>query len=53
MKAGYGAKVTPLVKPTAVVDITKGNKELSSNFLRWLADRNLSSDDRVMRLKEG
>ncbi|CDP04466.1 unnamed protein product [Coffea canephora] len=53
VKAGYGAKVTPLVKPTTVVDITKGNKELSPNFLRWLADRSLSSDDRIMRLREG
>ncbi|KAL3519396.1 hypothetical protein ACH5RR_017545 [Cinchona calisaya] len=53
VKAGYGAKVTPMVKPTTVVDITKGNKELSPNFLRWLADRSLSSDDRIMRLREG
>lgn len=53
VKAGYGAKVTPLVKPTTVVDITKGNKELSPSFLRWLADRSLSSDDRIMRLREG
>ncbi|KAL3521902.1 hypothetical protein ACH5RR_014736 [Cinchona calisaya] len=53
VKAGYGAKVTPLIKPTTVVNITKGNKELSPNFLRWLANRSLSSDDRVMRLKEG
>ena len=26
---------------------------MAPGFLRWLADRNLSSDDRVMRLKEG
>lgn len=53
VKAGYGAKVVPFVKPTTVIDVTKSNKELSPNFLRWLADRNLSSDDRIMRLKEG
>lgn len=53
VKAGYGAKVAPFVKPTTVVDITRSNRELSPNFVRWLADRNLSSDDRVMRLKEG
>nr|XP_016477443.1 PREDICTED: uncharacterized membrane protein At1g16860-like [Nicotiana tabacum] len=53
VKAGYGAKVAPFVKPVTVVDITKSNRELSPNFLRWLADRSLSSDDRVMRLKEG
>lgn len=53
MKAGYGAKVAPFVKPTTVVDVTKANKDLSPSFLSWLADRSLSSDDRVMRLKEG
>ncbi|KAH0681161.1 hypothetical protein MTR67_017040 [Solanum verrucosum] len=53
VKAGYGAKVVPFVKPTTVIDVTKNNKELSPNFLRWLADRSLSSDDRIMRLKEG
>lgn len=53
VKAGYGAKVAPFVEPTTVVDITKDNRELSPNFLGWLADRKLSSDDRIMRLKEG
>ncbi|XP_059309383.1 uncharacterized membrane protein At1g16860-like [Lycium ferocissimum] len=53
VKAGYGAKVVPFVKPTTAIDVTKSNRELSPNFLRWLADRSLSSDDRIMRLKEG
>lgn len=53
VKAGYGAKVAPFVKPSTVVDVTKENRDLSPTFLRWLADRKLSSDDRVMRLKEG
>ncbi|OMO64757.1 hypothetical protein COLO4_31859 [Corchorus olitorius] len=53
VKAGYGAKVAPFVKPATVADITKENKDLSPSFLRWLAERNLSSDDRIMRLKEG
>lgn len=53
VKAGYGAKVAPFVKPTTVVKVTKGNQDLSPNFLRWLADRNLCSDDRTMHLKEG
>ncbi|XP_006344939.1 uncharacterized membrane protein At1g16860-like [Solanum tuberosum] len=26
---------------------------MSPEFVRWLAQRNLSSDDRIMRLKEG
>lgn len=53
VKAGYGAKVAPFVKPATVVNITKGNRDLSPSFLSWLADRNLSNDDRIMRLKEG
>ncbi|XP_050108525.1 uncharacterized membrane protein At1g16860-like isoform X2 [Malus sylvestris] len=53
VKAGYGAKVAPFVKPATVVDVTKENRELSPSFLRWLGERSLSADDRVMRLKEG
>ncbi|XP_019171472.1 PREDICTED: uncharacterized membrane protein At1g16860 isoform X3 [Ipomoea nil] len=53
VKTGYGAKVAPFVTPSTVVDITKNNRELSPNFLKWLADRKLSSDDRIIRLKEG
>jgi hypothetical protein len=53
VKAGYGAKVSPFVKSATVVDVRKGHKDLSSNFLGWLSNRSLSSDERVMRLKEG
>lgn len=53
VKVGYGATVTPFVEENTIVDVTKNERELSPNFLRWLADHNLSSDDRVMRLKEG
>ncbi|KAJ0592108.1 putative uncharacterized membrane protein [Helianthus annuus] len=53
VKTGYGARVTPYVEESAVIDINQSNKDMSPQFLRWLADRNLSSDDRMMRLKEG
>ncbi|KAL3528495.1 hypothetical protein ACH5RR_007817 [Cinchona calisaya] len=53
VKTGYGARVTPYVQESVVVDVNPLNKELSSDFIRWLGDRNLSSDNRVMRLKEG
>ncbi|KAE9599093.1 hypothetical protein Lal_00043915 [Lupinus albus] len=53
VKAGYGAKVAPFVEPTTVVDVTKDNKEFSPNFLGWLVDRKLPTDDGIMRLKEG
>ncbi|KAK4421379.1 putative membrane protein [Sesamum alatum] len=53
VKTGYGAKVAAFVRPTVVIDVKKGNKGLSPNFLSWLSERGLSSDDRLMRLKEG
>nr|CAD1827633.1 unnamed protein product [Ananas comosus var. bracteatus] len=53
VKTGYGAKVTSYVDESIVVDINPSNKDMSPEFLRWLAQRNLSSDDRVMRIKEG
>lgn len=53
VKAGYGAKVAPFVKETTVVDITPQNRDSYPSFISWLADRSLSCDDRVMRLKEG
>ncbi|MQL70245.1 hypothetical protein Taro_002568 [Colocasia esculenta] len=53
VKTGYGAKVTPYVDESVVVDINPDNKDLSPEFLRWLRERNLSSDDRIMRMKEG
>ncbi|KAJ8437577.1 hypothetical protein Cgig2_005328 [Carnegiea gigantea] len=53
VKTGYGAQVAPLVDAATVVDVTKENRDLSPNFLHWLADRSLSGDDRILRLKEG
>ncbi|XP_010434063.1 PREDICTED: uncharacterized membrane protein At1g16860 [Camelina sativa] len=53
VKAGYGSKVSPFVKPATVANVTAQNKDKSPTFLKWLSDRNLSADDRVMRLKEG
>lgn len=53
VKAGYGAKVAALVKPTVVVDVIKEDRELSPNFLNWLSERGLSSDGNAMRLEEG
>lgn len=53
VKTGYGARVTPYVDDSIVIDVKPANKDMSPEFLRWLAERNLSSDDRIMRLKEG
>lgn len=53
VKTGYGAKTTAYVEESVVVDVNPLNKDSSPEFIRWLGERNLSSDDRVMRLKEG
>ncbi|KAL9459900.1 hypothetical protein AB3S75_003162 [Citrus x aurantiifolia] len=53
VKTGYGARVTPYVDDSLAIDVNPGKEELSPEFIRWLAERNLSSDDRIMRLKEG
>ncbi|KAI3754708.1 hypothetical protein L1987_54496 [Smallanthus sonchifolius] len=53
VKTGYGAHVTPYVEESVVIDVNQSNKDASPQFIRWLAERNLSSDDRMMQLKEG
>lgn len=53
VKTGYGAKVSPFVKLTVVVNAKENREDLSTNFLQWLSSRGLSSDNRLMRLKEG
>lgn len=53
VKAGFGARITPYVPESAVVEITSEGRELPPAFLRWLTERKLSIDDRVMKLKEG
>ncbi|XVE91087.1 hypothetical protein DITRI_Ditri20bG0127600 [Diplodiscus trichospermus] len=53
VKGGYDARVTPYVDDSIVIDVNPANETLSPDFIRWLRERNLSSDDRVMRMKEG
>ncbi|KAJ3679458.1 hypothetical protein LUZ60_017469 [Juncus effusus] len=54
VKAGNGARVLPFVDEPTAADINASEtKSLPPDFLAWLARRNLSSDDRLMRLKEG
>ncbi|GKV26752.1 hypothetical protein SLEP1_g35992 [Rubroshorea leprosula] len=53
VKTGYGARVTPYVDDSLVFDVNPAIEELSPEFIRWLRERNLSSDDRLMRMKEG
>lgn len=53
VKTGYGARVTPYVEESVVIEVDQSNKDSSPQFIRWLNDRNIPPDDRVMRLKEG
>ncbi|KAI7752180.1 hypothetical protein M8C21_027372 [Ambrosia artemisiifolia] len=53
VKTGYGARVTPYVEESSVVEVDQSNIDSSPQFIRWLSERKISSDDRVMRLKEG
>ena len=39
VKTGCGAKVTPFVDESAVLDINPSKKDLSAEFLMWLAQR--------------
>ncbi|KAJ6813405.1 putative membrane protein-like [Iris pallida] len=53
VRAGGGARVVSFVKPATIVDMTQKNRELTPNFISWLTDHDLSSNDRVLRLEEG
>ncbi|XP_050381110.1 uncharacterized membrane protein At1g16860-like [Argentina anserina] len=53
VKTGSGSRVTPYVDDSIVIDVNPVKEELPPEFIRWLGERNLSSDDRVMQLKEG
>ncbi|XP_061354365.1 uncharacterized membrane protein At1g16860-like [Gastrolobium bilobum] len=53
VKTGHGARVTPYVDDSVLINVNPTKEELSPEFLRWLGERNLSSDDRIMRMEEG
>jgi hypothetical protein len=45
--------VTPYVVESVILDVNPKNKEQPADFIRWLSQRNLSADERVMQLREG
>ncbi|KAJ3696497.1 hypothetical protein LUZ61_000202 [Rhynchospora tenuis] len=54
IKAGNGAKVIPFVDEHTVSDTNAAkDKNLPPELVQWLTQRNLSSDDRSMRIREG
>ncbi|XP_076947703.1 putative membrane protein At1g16860 [Bidens hawaiensis] len=53
VKTGYGVRVTPYVDESTIIEVDQSNIDSSPQFIRWLSERNITSDDRPMRLKEG
>ena len=45
--------MTPYVDDSVLINVNPTKEEISPEFFRWLGERNLSSDDRIMRLEEG
>lgn len=53
VKAGSDCKVVPLIVESILVNTTRKCKILSTHLRKWLTDRNLPSDARLLRLEEG
>ncbi|XP_009591641.1 uncharacterized membrane protein At1g16860-like [Nicotiana tomentosiformis] len=53
VKAGPDSRVIPLIIESRLVTTTKNCKVLASHLRKWLRDRNLSSEARLLRLEEG
>ncbi|KAJ8632386.1 hypothetical protein MRB53_025722 [Persea americana] len=53
VKAGHGSKVTPLVGESTLVSTTRKIGILSSYLRKWLCERNISAEARLLRLDEG
>uniref|UniRef100_A0A1D1YBH7 Putative membrane protein At1g16860 n=1 Tax=Anthurium amnicola TaxID=1678845 RepID=A0A1D1YBH7_9ARAE len=53
VKAGYNSKVTSLIKENILVRTTGKSGSLSSTLMRWLEERHLSTEARLLRLEEG
>ncbi|KAK9122257.1 hypothetical protein Syun_019874 [Stephania yunnanensis] len=53
VKAGYGTKVTPLVSESILVNTSSKNRMLSPYLKKWLGERNISVEGRILRMEEG
>ena len=53
VKAGSGSKVIPLVIESKLVSTTRQCRILSPDLRKWLRERNLSEEARLLRLEEG
>ncbi|KAJ7951360.1 Ubiquitin-specific protease family C19-related protein [Quillaja saponaria] len=53
VKAGSGCKVLPLILESEIVNTTGHCRILSPHLRKWLTDRDLSAEPRLLRLEEG
>lgn len=53
VKAGSDCKVIPLIVESRLVNTTRKCKTLSTHLRKWLTDRNLPAETRLLRLEEG
>ncbi|XP_059312412.1 uncharacterized membrane protein At1g16860-like [Lycium ferocissimum] len=53
VKAGPDSRVIPLITESRLVTTTKNCNVLAFHLRKWLRDRNLSSEARLLRLEEG
>ncbi|XP_020579439.1 uncharacterized membrane protein At1g16860-like [Phalaenopsis equestris] len=53
VKAGSDSKVIPLVTETSIVHTKKKNRVISSTLQKWLEERSLPVEPRLLHLKEG
>ncbi|KAF8379945.1 hypothetical protein HHK36_027411 [Tetracentron sinense] len=53
VKAGDDSKVIPLIFESKLVCTTSKHRVLSPHLRKWLGDRNLSAEARLLRIEEG
>ncbi|XP_038902469.1 uncharacterized membrane protein At1g16860-like [Benincasa hispida] len=53
VRAGPGSKLVPLIMESKLVSTTRHRKILSPSLRKWLRDRNISTEARMLRLEEG
>ncbi|XP_073062389.1 uncharacterized membrane protein At1g16860-like [Primulina eburnea] len=53
VKAGPDSKLIPLICESTLIQTTPKCRDLSSSFRKWLSERNLSGEARLLRLEEG
>ncbi|KAA0048859.1 putative membrane protein [Cucumis melo var. makuwa] len=53
VRAGPGSKLVPLIIESKLVNTTRHRKILSPSLRKWLREKNISTEARMLRLEEG